>query len=74
MEILNILPNLSIGVVAIGAMIYQSRLFIQRLREKDVEAIEREDKYLKQIQTHYNAMRDLEREMRELLIKYKKHE
>lgn len=72
MELLTILPNLSIGVVAIAAMIYQSRLFMQRLKEKDEEAIEREDKYMKTIEAYNLELRQLEREMREMILNFKK--
>lgn len=52
-----ILPNLSIGVISILGLVYVTKIFIERLKDLNVE-------HTTQLVEREKAMRDLEREVR----------
>lgn len=56
-ELLTVLPNLSIGVVSIGALVYIAHRFLVHLNERDIRhEVERKE-------TH-TTLRELEKEAR----------
>ncbi|KKM81322.1 hypothetical protein LCGC14_1331060 [marine sediment metagenome] len=57
MDFLTILPNLSIGVIAILALVYLSKKFLDRLESKDKE-------FTKELGNREDAFRALEKEVR----------
>ena len=61
MDILNILPNLSIGVISILALVWVTRQFLAHLKdEKNAERVERKE--------NESAFRALEKEIRDSIM------
>lgn len=61
-DILTILPNLSIGVVSILALVWVTRSFLMHLKEeRELERKERKE--------DQSALRNLEKEVREKIMK-----
>ena len=56
-DILTALPNLSIGVVSILALVYVTREFLKRLKEKDAESLKRDSELLSEIREREIAFR-----------------
>lgn len=61
-QILSVLPNLSIAAVAIVALVYVIRLFVTHLEKRDKE-------HWMEVQERETAMRALEKEVRENIMK-----
>jgi len=68
MDLLTILPNLSIGVVSILALVYLSNKFLKRLEDKDgefIDFVEKKDKkHEEERSAHAVTIRELEKEVR----------
>lgn len=62
-ELLTILPNLSIGVAAIGGLVYVTYLFIKHLNEQSARQEEKEEI---RAERHETAMKEREGALREV--------
>lgn len=61
MELINILPNLSIGVISILSLVWVTKQFIEHLREEKIsERLERKENEI--------AFRSIEKEVREKIM------
>ncbi len=61
MDLIDILPNLSIGVISVLALVYVTRAFLIHLKDERIE--ERKER-----KEEARAMRDLEREVRDEIM------
>jgi len=68
MDFLTVLPNLSIGVVSIGALVYISIKFLDRLKEKDEESLQQQELMLGEIKEREQAFRELEKSVRDTIL------